>query len=110
MAEVLEQQTLIIAATRPAVMPFVGLPHGVAVIFFFVAMETIIVSGNVFDILFLVPVWAVLYAFVKHDWNAMRLLGLWCRTAALSVDVWRWCGGSLSPWPVRSRAPRGIAG
>lgn len=98
--EAREDEVLILAATRPAMMPLIGLPHGLATLFFVVGMETIIITKSVFYPLWLVPVWAVLYMIVRKDHNAIRIIRLWLRGSALSLDVWRWSGGSLSPWPL----------
>jgi type IV secretory pathway VirB3-like protein len=45
---------------------------------------------------------------VRNDWNAMRVLGLFLRSKVKSVDVHRWGGASLAPFPLRSKTPRGI--
>ena len=108
MAEEREEAVLFVAAIRPAIMPFLGLPHSLAIAFLCVGLEIIIQTQNFLDELFLVPVWLLAFLYVRHDYNAMRILNLWLTSKAHSLDVCRWHGASLSPWPIRERTTRGI--
>jgi type IV secretion system protein VirB3 len=103
-----EEEVLFVAATRPALMPLLGLPHSLAIVFLVVGLETIIFTKNFLDLLFLVPVWLVMFLYVRNDANAVRLLGIFLQTKVKSLDAWRWGGASLSPWPIRDKTPRGI--
>jgi type IV secretory pathway VirB3-like protein len=108
-AEQPEKEVLFVAATRPAIMPILGLPHGLAIIFVCAFMEVIIWTQNFLDELILLPFWGAAFLYVRHDYNAMRILGLWFQSKSKSLlDFWRWGGASLSPWPIRERLPRGI--
>jgi type IV secretory pathway VirB3-like protein len=103
-----EEEVLFVAATRPAIMPLVGLPHSLAIVFLVAGMETIIFTKSFFSLLWLVPVWGAAFLYVRHDYNAMRILGLWLVTKFHSVDAWRWHGASLSPMPINEQTIRGI--
>lgn len=107
-AEEREEEVLLVAATRPALMPFVGLPHGLAIVFVCTAMELVVLTKSFFYDLFLIPVWAAIFLYVRHDYNAVHILSLWLWSKAKSLDVWRWGGASLSSFPIRERTPRGI--
>jgi type IV secretion system protein VirB3 len=108
MPEPREEEVLFVAATRPAIMPLLGLPHSLAIIFLCAGLEIIIQTKDFFWELALVPLWLIAVLYVRHDYNAMRILNLWLLSKARSLDAWRWGGASLSPWPIRERTPRGI--
>ena len=108
MAEEREEEVLFVAATRPAIMPLLGLPHSLSIAFLCVGLEIIIQTQSFLAELWLVPFWLLAFLYVRHDYNAMRILGLWLTSKAHSLDVRRWHGASLSPWPIRERSPRGI--
>jgi type IV secretion system protein VirB3 len=101
-------EPLFLALTRPPIMPLLGLPHALALVFVVAAAETIILSKGFFGLIALFPLWAGATLYVRNDWNAMHVLALFLRSKAKSVDVHRWAGASLSPFPLRSKAPRGI--
>jgi type IV secretion system protein VirB3 len=101
-------EPLFLALTRPPIMPLLGLPHGLALLFVVTGAETVIFTKGFIALLALVPLWAAATLYVRNDWNAMRVLGLFLRSKIKSVDVHRWGGASLSPFPLQSTAPRGI--
>lgn len=102
-------EPLFLALTRPPIMPLIGLPHGLALVFVLAAAETIIWTKAFYALLALFPLWALATLYVRNDWNAMHVLALFLRSKIKSVDVHRWAGASLSPFPIRSKTPRGIA-
>jgi type IV secretion system protein VirB3 len=108
MPEAREEEVLFVAATRPALMPILGLPHSLAIIFVCAGAEIVITTQSFLDELFLVPLWLIAFFYVRNDYNAVRILMIWLQSSARSLDAWRWGGASLSPWPIRARSPRGI--
>jgi len=119
--EELEEVPLFVAATRPALIA--GLPLGVAVTFMMLGGLIMILGQNPLYELVLLPLWVGARAILRYDYNAMRILMLWMRSSALSIDAHRWGGASPSPFPAkpamawrragwtlarRPRAPRGV--
>jgi type IV secretion system protein VirB3 len=101
-------ELLFLALTRPPIMPLIGLPHGLALFFVVAGAETVIFTKGFTALMALIPLWAAATLYVRNDWNAMRVLGLFLRSKIKSVDVHRWGGASLSPFPKPSKTPRGI--
>src|SRR5215469_9300799 len=101
-------EPLFLALTRPPIMPLLGLPHGLALFFIVAGAETVILTKGFITLMALFPLWAGATLYVRNDWNAMRVLGLFLRSKVKSVDVHRWGGASLSPFPLRSKMPRAI--
>ena len=106
--EPLEEATLFVAATRPALVA--GMPIGLAVAFLMAFALIIIFGENPLYELVLVPAWFGARLLVRYDYNAVRIVALWLQTAARSLDAHRWGGASPAPFPIRrTRRPRGIA-
>lgn len=99
---------LFLALTRPPIMPILGLPHGLALIFIVAGSETVILTQGFFALILMVPLWAIATVFIRNDYNSMHVLAIAIQSKFKSWDIHRWGGGSLSPFPVRLRSPRGI--
>jgi len=104
MAANLEESTLYIAATRPAL--FAGVPLPLAGAFLMSAGFIIVLFKNpLFEIL-LLPVWMGARLLVARDYNAANVLLLWLLTAGRAVDSGVWGGSTVSTNPIKA-APRG---
>jgi type IV secretion system protein VirB3 len=107
MAEDLEESTLYLAATRPAL--FMGVPLPVAGLFIMAAGFVIVFLKNPFYEVLMLPVWIGTRFLVARDYNAANVILLWLRTAGRSVDSGTWGGATLSPNPMKApRRGRGI--
>jgi type IV secretion system protein VirB3 len=95
----LEDNTLYLAATRPAL--FVGVPLPVAGMFLMAAGFVIVFLQNPLYELGLMPFWAGARLLVARDYNAANVLLLWLRTAGRAVDSHYWGGSSVSPNPIK---------
>ena len=104
MTERLDENTLYIAATRPAL--FAGVPLPVAGMFLMTAGFVIVLLKNPLFELLMVPLWVGARFLVARDYNAANVIFLWLRTAARGVDgnIWGWA--TVSPNPVKT-AQRG---
>lgn len=115
MAERLESAPLYLAATRPAMIPFLGVTYHAGLVLLTVAGLIVIYMHNLLYEAFVLPVWGVLVALLYHDHNALRVLDLWSRTSLISLfsaSAARFGGASPNPAPVRrsrKSPPRGIA-
>ena len=99
MSERLEESTLYIAATRPAL--FVGVPLPVAGAFIMLAGLIIVLFQNPLYELVMLPLWFGARVIVSRDYNAVNVVMLWLKTAARSVDGHTWGGPTVSPNPIR---------
>ena len=108
MTEKLTEDTLYIAATRPAL--FMGVPLAMAGMFLMLAGFIMVLLQNPLYELVMVPLWFGARELLARDYNAVHVALLYLRTAGRSVDGRAWGGASVSPFPVRvpSRG-RGIA-
>jgi type IV secretion system protein VirB3 len=104
--ERLEEDTLYVAATRPALV--MGVPLVVAAILLMVAGLVIIVIQNPLYEMLMGPLWLGAKAVVSRDYNAMSVLLLFLQTSGRSVDSGDWGGASVSPDPIRVRRVRGM--
>jgi type IV secretion system protein VirB3 len=104
MVDRLEESTLYIAATRPAL--FAGIPLPLAGMLLMTAGFIIVLFKNPLYELLMVPVWAGARFLVARDYNAANVIFLWLRTAGRAVDGNVWGGASVSNNPVKV-APRG---
>ena len=104
MTERLEESTLYIAATRPAL--FAGVPLPVAGVFIMLAGFIIVLLKNPLYELIMLPLWFGVRIIVSRDYNAVNVVMLWLKTAARSVDGHTWGGATVSPNPIRV-PPRG---
>ena len=104
MTERLEEHTLYIAATRPAL--FAGVPLPLAGALIMMAGFLIVLFKNPFFEVVMLPLWFGAKVIVSRDYNAVNVVFLWLRTAARAVDGRAWGGASVSPNPIRV-PPRG---
>lgn len=104
MAEDLEDSTLYIAATRPAL--FAGVPLPVAGMFLMGAGFVIVFFKNPLFEIIMLPLWLGTRILVAKDYNAANVLMLWLLTAGRSVDSHVWGGATVSPNPIKA-AKRG---
>ena len=99
MAERLEEDTLYLAATRPAL--FAGVPLPVAGAFLMLAGFVIVILQNPLYEMTMIPLWFGAHVLVSRDYNAVNVIYLYLRTAARAVDGPKWGGASVSPNPIR---------
>jgi type IV secretion system protein VirB3 len=99
MAERLEEDTLYLAATRPAL--FAGVPLPVAGAFLMLAGFVIVILQNPLYEMVMLPLWFGAKILVERDYNAVNVVYLFLRTSARSVDNAQWGGASVSPNPIR---------
>lgn len=104
MQEKLEETTLYLAATRPAL--FLGVPLSLAGAFLMLAGFIIVILQNPLYELVLIPLWLAAKLVVERDYNAASVLLLFLQSAARSVDGPAWGGASVSPNPIKV-PPRG---
>ena len=108
MTERLQEDTLYLAATRPAL--FAGVPLPVAGAFMMLAGFVIVILQNPLYELMMLPLWFGARVVVSRDYNAVNVVYLYLRTAARGVDGASWGGASVSPNPIRVPARgRGMA-
>nr|CAA37356.1 unnamed protein product [Agrobacterium tumefaciens] len=104
----LEEATLYLAATRPAL--FLGVPLTLAgLLVMFAGFVIVIVQNPLYEVV-LVPLWFGARLVVERDYNAASLVLLFLQTAGRSVDGLIWGGATLSPNPIKVPARgRGMA-
>jgi len=102
MAERLEEDTLYLAATRPAL--FAGVPLPVAGAFLMLAGFVIVILQNPLYEMVMVPLWLGARVVVSRDYNGVNVLYLYLTTAARGIDGSTWGGASVSPNPIRVTA------
>jgi type IV secretory pathway VirB3-like protein len=99
--EQIDTALLYLAATRPAMIPWLGVPYSAGVVLIMVAGFVVIFLQNPAYLLMLVPVWLALVALTQHDHNALRVVDLWSRTSLVSLESGLWGGASPDPAPLR---------
>lgn len=98
-APALEDDTLFLACTRPAMiagvtMEAMGLNIMMTTIFYITAGSIVYaLTGVVFHCVF--------RSLVKHDHNMFRILLSWVETRGRSRNASYWCGSTLSPLKLR---------
>lgn len=110
-SEQLDQTPLYLAATRPAMIPWMSVPYDAGLVLIALAGFIIIYGQNPLYLLALLPVWALLVALTRHDHNALRVTNLWSKTSLFSIDAGEWGGASPNPAPLRRNKkmpPRGV--
>jgi type IV secretion system protein VirB3 len=98
-----------LALTRPAML--FGVPLEIACVLFILGgwMIAIVGNGNPFYGATVAPLWWMASLVVRRDYNAIRVLFLWLRTAGSGRDNAVWGGSSVSPFPIQPpRVGRGI--
>lgn len=99
MGDRLEEATLYIAATRPAL--FFGVPLAIAGMFVMFAGFLIVIAQNPLYELIIAPLWVGARFAVERDYNAANVIVIWLQTSARSVDGPLWGGASVSPNPIK---------
>lgn len=103
----MKTHTLQIGGTRPALMPYLGIPWSVTVVFGVAAMELLMVRWQL--VILLLPPFAVAVFLCRRDYNAGRCFVCWIRTTARHLGAASLGGTFLSPFPaVRSKRFRGM--
>jgi type IV secretion system protein VirB3 len=95
MVERLEEDTLYLAATRPAL--FAGVPLPVAGAFLMLAGFVIVILQNPLYEMVMGPLWFGAKVLVSRDYNAVNVVYLYLRTAARGVDGSAWEGQLSAP-------------
>jgi type IV secretion system protein VirB3 len=95
----LEEHTLYLAATRPAL--FAGVPLPVAGALLMLAGFVIVMLQNPLYEMVMAPLWFGARIAVARDYNAVNVAYLYLRTAARGIDSAQWGGASVSPNPIR---------
>jgi len=100
-APTLEEDTLFLACTRPAMIAGVTMEA----MGFNIMLTTIlyITAGSIAYALVGVVFHFIFRALVKHDHNMFRLLVAWLETRGRSRNAAYWGGASLSPLRLRRR-------
>jgi type IV secretion system protein VirB3 len=105
--ERLEEDTLYLAATRPALVGGVPLPVAGALVI--VAGLLIVILQNPLYEMLMAPLWFGAKIIVSRDYNAVTVVILFLKTAGRALDSGDWGGASVSPNPIRVAARgRGI--
>lgn len=99
MSEPLEESTLYLAATRPAL--FAGVPLPLAGVFLMAAGFIIVFLQNPFYETLLLPAWMAGRVLVARDYNAANVAFLWLRTSGRNIDSAVWGGATVSPNPLK---------
>lgn len=109
MTERLEERTLYIAATRPAL--YMGVPLPLAGAFLMLAGFIIILLKNPLYELVMLPLWFVARELLSRDYNAVNVVFLWLKTFGRALDSSTWGGATVSPNPIRvPTRGRGVVG
>ncbi|KXV19374.1 type IV secretion system protein VirB3 [Acetobacter malorum] len=105
--EKLEEDTLFLAATRPALVA--GVPLPLVAVFMMLAGFIIVLIQNPLYELLIVPLWFGARILVSRDYNAVNVVFIYLRTAGRSIDSAVWGGASVSPNPLKvSKRGRGM--
>ena len=109
----LKRTQLYTGASRPAYVPGLQVPLGVAVFLCAGGGYTVILFSDwrwwIVDLTFWIFVWLYLRILLKRDHNALRVLAHGLRKI-FNFDDHIWGGSTQFSWPVRDRTPtpRGI--
>lgn len=105
--EKLDEDTLFLAATRPALVA--GVPLPLAGAFLMLAGFIIIFLKNPLYEGVMVPLWFGARVLVSRDYNAVNVAYIAIRTSGRAIDKSTWGGASVSPNPVKvPKRGRGI--
>lgn len=113
--EELRSGVLHIAATRPSMVPWVGLPYSAAIPLIFVCIEVTLLVGGFrgwgYGIGIFIAVAAPLRVLVSRDWYAVDVARVALATTALALDSRSWGGNTVSHFPIRPdlNRPRGCS-
>jgi type IV secretory pathway VirB3-like protein len=96
-----------LGATRPPMVPRIGLPFSAAVPIVIcmveIQMSVTGLQGLLYAAAFGAAVWLPLRVWVSFDWYAIEVLMAWCRTAGPAMDNAKWGGSSVSHFPINPR-------
>lgn len=99
--------TLQLGGTRPALMPYLGIPWSVAVVFGVATMELLIIRWQLTA--FLIPPFLIAVILCRRDYNAGRCFVCWMRTTGRHLSAASVGGTFLSPFPAaKPRRFRGM--
>jgi type IV secretion system protein VirB3 len=102
MQERLEESTLYLAATRPAL--FFGVPMTLgAILVMGAGLVVVLLKDPLYEIV-MVPLWLGARILVERDYNAVTVALLWLRTSGRSIDGHIWGGATVSPNPLKVAA------
>ncbi|MBB3175240.1 type IV secretion system protein VirB3 [Endobacter medicaginis] len=105
--EKLEEETLYLAATRPAL--FMGIPLSLAGVLVMAAGLVVVIFKNPLYLILMGPIYGAARILVARDYNAVRVVGLWFRTKGRKVDKHVWGGSTVSNFPLDvPKSGRGI--
>ncbi|MBY5827831.1 type IV secretion system protein VirB3 [Rhizobium leguminosarum] len=108
MTDRLEETTLYLAATRPAL--FMGVPLALAGGIMMMGGCIMVILQNPLYELILLPIWYGTKLMVERDYNAAGVLLLFLQSAGRGVESPVWGGASVSPNPIKVPARgRGMA-
>ncbi|MBU1376170.1 MAG: type IV secretion system protein VirB3 [Alphaproteobacteria bacterium] len=99
--ERLNEDTLFLACTRPAMM--LGVPMEAVGVNLIVSSVAFLAGGSLLYLLIAPALHVVFQAICKADPNAFRVLYLFVETRGRSRNGGLWGGSSASPLPVRRR-------
>ena len=101
-----------LGATRPPMVPGLGIPFSAAVPTLLAAAEVQMAVTGIQGLLYaagiVLAVTVPLRVWVSFDWYAVECLMAWARTAGPAFDNRRWGGSSLSHFPLHPAEWRGI--
>jgi type IV secretory pathway VirB3-like protein len=103
-----------LGATRPPMVPHIGLPLSAAVPLLLIAVEVQMavtgIKGVAYAVGVLIAIGAPLRVWVSYDWYAIECLMAAARTSLPAMDSRMWGGASVSPFPVstKRRETRGM--
>ena len=99
--EELAEDTLFLAATRPAM--FLGVPVEALSLNAMLTGVVFLAGGSPLYLLTGVALHLVFRAVVRTDHNAFRVLFIWLETKARCRNSSWWGGSSVAPLPIRAR-------
>ena len=101
-----------LAATRPPMVPGLGIPFTAAVPMLLAAAEIQMAvtgwRGFLYAAGIVIAITVPLRIWVSFDWYAVECLMAWARTSGPAMDNRFWGGASLSHYPLRPAEPRGL--
>ncbi len=103
-----------LGATRPPMVPGLGIPFTAAGPLLLAAAEVQMAVTGLLGLAYAAGLVAVvagtLRIWVAYDWYAMECVMVWARTSGPALDNRRWGGSSVSHFPLRATTVRGMSG
>ncbi|NOG73586.1 MULTISPECIES: VirB3 family type IV secretion system protein [Roseicella] len=101
-----------LGATRPPMVPGLGIPFTAAVVVLLGAAEVQMAvtgwQGLLYAAGLIAAVAGPLRIWVSYDWYAMECLFVWARTSGPALDNRRWGGSTVSHFPLKPSSIRGL--